>query len=75
MGCGREDLGRCPLEMRRWAGRMVGEIADRREAEWAAMTEVAGCLGRHFGDGAYMVRQVEVDVGRAARHHDGGVGS
>ena len=66
---------RYPPELRERAVRMVAEIRDQHESEWAAMQRgVASCSGSARAETVRKwVRQAEVDAGRAAGDHDRGV--
>ncbi|WP_438287096.1 IS3 family transposase [Mycolicibacterium fortuitum] len=55
---------RYPPELRERAVRMVAEISDQHESEWAAMTEVARLLGVGTAETVRKwVRQAQVDAG------------
>jgi transposase len=55
---------RYPPELRERAVRMVAEISDQHESEWAAMTEVARLLGVGTAETVRKwVRQTQVDAG------------
>ncbi len=65
---------RYPPELRERAVRMVAEISDQHESEWAAMTEVARLLGgRHGRDGPQVGPPGSGRRRRPARDHDRGV--
>ena len=56
---------RYPLELKERAVRMVGEIRDDHESEWAAMAQVAELLGVGSTETVRKwCRQAEVDPGR-----------
>jgi transposase len=56
---------RYPLELKERAVRMVGEIRDDHESEWAAMAQVAELLGVGSVETVRKwCRQAEVDQGR-----------
>ena len=55
---------RYPPELRERAVRMVAEISDQHDAEWAAISEVAGLLGVGTAETVRKwVRQAQVDAG------------
>ncbi|MCV7266408.1 transposase, partial [Mycolicibacterium poriferae] len=55
---------RYPPELRERAVRMVAEISDQHESEWAAMGEVARLLGIGTAETVRKwVRQAQVDAG------------
>src|SRR6476659_7967352 len=55
---------RYPPELRERAVRMVAEISDQHESEWAAMGEVARLLGVGTAETVRQwVRQAQVDAG------------
>jgi transposase len=55
---------RYPLELHERAVRMVAEIRDQHESEWAAISEVARLLGVATAETVRKwVRQAEVDAG------------
>ena len=55
---------RYPPELRERAVRMVAEISDQHESEWAAMTEVARLLGVGTAETVRKwVRQAQIDAG------------
>ena len=55
---------RYPPELRERAVRMVAEISDQHESEWAAISEVARLLGVGCAETVRKwVRQVQVDAG------------
>ena len=55
---------RYPLELRERAVRMVAEISDQHESEWAAISEVARLLGVGCAETVRKwVRQAEIDGG------------
>ncbi|MBX7450851.1 IS3 family transposase [Mycolicibacterium sp. 3033] len=55
---------RYPPELRERAVRMVAEVSDQHESEWAAMTEVARLLGVGTAETVRKwVRQAQVDAG------------
>lgn len=65
---------RYPPELRKRAVRMVVEISDQHESEWAAMGEVARLLGVGTAETVRKwVRQAQVDAGFAPGYLDGGV--
>jgi transposase len=56
---------RYPPELKARAVRMVAEIRDQHESEWAAMNQVSQLLGVGSGETVRKwVRQAEVDGGR-----------
>ena|ERR1700736_857520 len=55
---------RYPLELRERAMRMVAEISDQHDSEWAAISEVARLLGVGTAETVRnWVRQAQVDAG------------
>ena len=55
---------RYPPELRERAVRMVAEISDQHESEWAAMGEVASLLGVGTAETVRKwVRQAQIDAG------------
>ena len=59
-----DSTKRYPAELRERAVRMVAEIRDEHESEWAAMNQVSQLLGIGSGETVRKwVRQAKVDVG------------
>ena len=66
---------RYPPELRERAVRMVAEISDQHDSEWAAISEVARLLGVGYGgDGAQVGAPGPGRCRLAARNDNRGVG-
>ena len=65
---------RYPPELRERAVRMVAEISDHHESEWAAIGKVAQLLGVDGGDGAASGCAGPRSTRRPAGDHERGVG-
>ena len=54
---------RYPSELRERAVRMVLEVRDQHDSEWAAIRAVSGLLGVGYRDGAQVSAPAEIDTG------------
>ena len=66
---------RYPPELRERAVRMVAEVREQHDTEWAAMRAMSGLLGVGTTETVRKwVRQAEIDTGSSSGGDDRGVG-